>query len=183
MTRSRMSRREFAKAGASAAAAFGLSGARAGAGEQAQQGGQAAPPPPPPEALKSEFLMDMILETGGPGGGAVGARQIVPVIGGTFEGPKLRGKVLPPGADWLVRVSDTVRVLDVRTLLLTDDDQRIYVTYRGVLYTPAGQPRYQRVGMMFETGSEKYAWLHQIVAVGVGYTIPQRVPYRIFQIL
>jgi hypothetical protein len=185
MSRSKMSRREFARAGASAAAAFGLSGARLTAGQrgQGQQGAQAAPPPPPPDALKSEFLMDMILETGGPGGGAVGSRQIVPVIGGTFEGPKLRGKVLPPGADWLVRISDTVRVLDVRTLLLTDDDQRIYVTYRGVLHTPAGQPRYQRVGMMFETGSEKYAWLHQIIAVGVGYTIPQRVPYRIFQIL
>jgi hypothetical protein len=179
-----MSRREFARAGASAAAAIGLSGARLGAAQRGAQGGQpASPSPPPPEGLKAEFLMDLILETGGPGGGAVGTRQIVPVIGGTFEGPKLRGKVLPPGADWLVRISDTVRVLDVRTLLVTDDDQRIYVTYRGVLYTPPGQPRYQRVGMMFETGSEKYAWLHQIIAVGVGYTIPQRVPYRIFQIL
>ena len=82
-----------------------------------------------------------------------------------------------------MKISDTVRVLDVRTLLLTDDDQRIYLNYRGVLYTPPGQPRYQRVGMMFETGSEKYAWLHQVIAVGVGYTLPQRVPYRIFQIL
>jgi Protein of unknown function (DUF3237) len=183
MPRSKMSRRDFARASASAAAAFGLTGARLGA-QTGRQGGPTAPTPaPPPSALKSEFLRDMILETGGPGGGAVGTRQIVPVIGGTFEGPKLRGKVLPPGADWLVRISDTVRVLDVRTLLLTDDDQRIYVTYRGVLHTPPGQERYQRVGMMFETGSEKYAWLHQIIAVGVGYTIPQRVPYRIFQIL
>jgi hypothetical protein len=182
-----MSRREFAMAGASAAAALGLSGERLHAGQrsQAQAGPPTAAPPPPPDALKSEFLMDMILETGGPGGGAVGARQIVPVIGGTFEGPKLRGKVLPPGGDWLVRTSDTVRVLDVRTLFLTDDDQRIYVTYRGVLFTPpAGQgERYQRVGMMFETGADKYAWLNRIVAVGVGYTIPQRVPYRVFQIL
>jgi hypothetical protein len=182
MRRSRMSRREFAKAGASAAAAFGLAAAPVGAAQRGQ-GAPPAAPPPPPEGLKSEFLMDMILETGGPGGGAVGARQIVPVIGGTFEGPKLRGKVLPPGADWLVRVNDTLRVLDVRTLFLTDDDQRIYVTYRGVLYTPPGQPRYQTVGMMFETGSEKYAWLQQIMAVGIGYSIPQRVPYRIFQIL
>ena len=185
MSRSRISRRDFARA-ASAAAAFGLSAAQLAAQRgQGAGGGQAAAPPPlpPPDALKSEFLMDMILETGGPGGGAVGARQIVPVIGGTFEGPKLKGKVLPPGADWLVRISDTVRVLDVRTLLLTDDDQRIYLTYRGVLHTPPGQPRYQRVGMMFETGSEKYAWLHQIFAVGYGYTVPQRVPYRIFTIL
>jgi len=176
-------------AGASAAAAFGLTGAGVDASQAGQAGAQtpattpAPPMAPPPDALKSEFLMDLILETGGPGGGAVGARQIVPVIGGTFEGPKLRGKVVTPGADWLVRISETVRVLDVRTLLVTDDDQRIYLNYRGVLYTPPGQSRYQRVGMMFETGSEKYAWLHQIIAVGVGYTVPQRVPYRIFQIL
>jgi hypothetical protein len=185
MPRSKMSRRDFAKASASAAAAFSLSGTRAAAqrGQQGSGGQNAAPPPPPPAALKSEFLFDMILETGGPGGGAVGARQIVPVIGGTFEGPKLKGKVVPPGADWLVRVNDTLRILDVRTLFVTDDDQRIYVNYRGVLHTPSGQERYQRVGMMFETGSEKYAWLNQIVAVGVGYTIPQRVPYRVFQIL
>lgn len=183
MRRSKMSRREFAAAGAAAAAALGLTGGRLDAG-QAAQGSTAPPAPlPPPEALKSELLMDLILETGGPGGGAVGARQIVPVIGGTFNGPKLRGTVLPPGADWLVRVNDTLRVLDVRTLLLTDDDQRIYLNYRGVLYTPPGQPRYQRVLMMFETGSEKYAWLHQVVAVGVGYSVPQRVPYRVFQIL
>jgi hypothetical protein len=180
MSRSRISRREFARAGAAAAAAFGMSSVDAAA---AQPAAQAAAASAPPEALKAEFLMDLILETGGAGGGAVGARQIVPVTGGTFEGPKLRGTVLPPGGDWLVRISETVRVLDVRTLLLTDDDQRIYLNYRGVLYTPAGQPRYQRVGMMFETGSEKYAWLHQIVAVGVGYSIPQRVPYRVFQIL
>ena len=151
----KISRRELTRRAAFAAGAFGVTGLSADAQQRGQ--GAAAPTPaplPPPDALKSEMLMDLILETGGPGGGAVGSRQIVPVIGGTFEGPKLRGKVLPPGGDWLVRTSETVRVLDVRTLLLTDDDQRIYLSYRGVLYTPAGAPRYQRVGMLFETASE-----------------------------
>ena len=180
----KVTRRQLARQSALAAAAFGLSGISL-AGQRGQVAVPAAAPAPlpPPDALKSEMLMDLILETGGPGGGAVGSRQIVPVTGGTFEGPKLRGKVLPPGGDWLVRTSETVRVLDVRTLLLTDDDQRIYLSYRGVLYTPAGAPRYQRVGMIFETASEKYGWLNQIIAVGVGYTVPQRVPYRVFQIL
>ena len=179
------SRRDFTRRSALAAAALGFTGTAVTAGQRGQGTAPAATPAPlpPPDALKSELLFDLILETGGPGGGAVGSRQIVPVTGVTFEGPKLRGKVLPPGGDWLVRTSETVRVLDVRTLLLTDDDQRIYLSYRGVLYTPAGAPRYQRVGMMFETASEKYAWLNQIIAVGVGYTVPQRVPYRVFQIL
>jgi hypothetical protein len=171
-----VSRRE-----AAATAAAGAAGLLAMAGAASAQ--PPATPAEGPGVLRSEFLFDLILETGGPGGGAVGNRQIVPVIGGTFEGPKLKGRVIPPGADWLVRVNDTLRILDIRTLLLTDDEQRIYLTYRGVLYTPPGQPRHQRVLMMFETASEKYAWLQNMVAVGVGYTVSQRVPYHVFQIL
>ena len=66
-----------------------------------------------------------------------------------------------------------------------DDDQRIYMTYHGVLYTPpAGQgERYWRAVPVFETASPKYDWLNRVVAVGVNYTVPQRIGYRIFQIL
>jgi Protein of unknown function (DUF3237) len=177
-----MSRRDFARLGASAAAA-GLSGVTLAAGEQQGRGGQAGPPPPPPDALTSSYLMDVLFETGGPGGGAVGNRQIVSVTGGTFEGPRLKGKVLPPGGDWLQTVSGNVRLLDVRALLMTDDDQRIYMTYKGVMYTPQGGSLYWRITPYFETGSEKYAWLNSIVCVGIGYTVPTKVPYRIFQIL
>ena len=178
-----MSRRDFARLGAAAAAA-GLSGVSLAAGEPQGQGGQAARPPArPPEALTSSFLMDILFETGGPGGGAIGNRQIVSVTGGTFEGPRLKGKVLPPGGDWLQTVSGNVRLLDVRALLVTDDEQRIYMTYKGVMHTPPGGSLYWRTTPYFETASEKYAWLNSIVCVGVGYTVPTKVPYRIFQIL
>jgi hypothetical protein len=52
-----------------------------------------------------------------------------------------------------------------------------------VLYTPQGGERYWRTTPYFETASEKYAWLNSIVTVGIGYTVPMKVPYRIFQIL
>src|SRR5258705_9680845 len=171
-----MSRRDFARLGAAAAAA-GLSGATLAAREPQGQGGQAARPaaPPPPEALTSSYLMDVLFETGGPGGGAVGNRQIVSVTGGTFEGPRLKGKVLPPGGDWLQTVAGNVRLLDVRALLVTDDDQRIYMTCKGVMYTPQGGSLYWRTTPYFETASEKYAWLNSIVCVGVGYTVPTKV--------
>jgi hypothetical protein len=32
--------------------------------------------------------------------------------------------VLPPGGDWLQTVNGNVRVLDVRALLVTDDEHR-----------------------------------------------------------
>lgn len=136
-----------------------------------------------PAALKSEFLLDMILETGGLGSGPVGSRNIVAVTGGTFEGPKLKGTVLGPGGDWVTNVSPMLRVLDVRTIFQTDDNQRIYVTYRGVISTPPGQDRYWRTTPVFETSSEKYSWLNGIVAVGVPFNVPNRVSYRVFQIL
>ena len=37
-----------------------------------------------------------------------GIRSIVPVTGGSFEGPRLRGKVLPGGGDWLLLRPDGV---------------------------------------------------------------------------
>lgn len=142
-----------------------------------------APSSPRPEALASEFLMDLILET--QPSVSLGARTVVAVTGGTFEGPKLRGKVLSPGADWPLAVRPDLRILDVRTLLVTDDEQRIYMTYRGVIHTPpAGQgTRYWRTTPIFETDAKKYEWLTQAVFVGVSFQVPQRVSYRIFQIL
>lgn len=127
--------------------------------------------------------MDLILET--QPSVSLGARTVVAVSGGTFEGPKLRGKVLPPGADWPLAVKPDLRILDVRTLLVTDDNERIYMTYRGVIYTPpAGQgERYWRTTPIFETDAKKYEWLTRAVFVGVSFQVPQRVSYRVFQIL
>ena len=144
-------------------------------------GGQ---PPATEEKLQSELLMDLILDTQPPHNvGSVGVnRVIVPVSGGTFEGAKLKGTVLP-GGDWIVRRPDGSSVLDVRIILQTDDAQKIYMQYRGISYTPKDGPQYWRIVPVFETGAEKYAWLNNIIAVGVHRTLAGKVAYRIFQIL
>jgi hypothetical protein len=178
MSDSRWSRRDFAKLGA-AGLGLGVSPIL-GAAQQAAAPAAAAARP---DALKSEFLLDMILETGGGGSGTMGTRTIVSVTGGTFEGPKLKGTVLPPGADYVTSITPTFRKLDVRTIFLTDDQQKIYVTYGGVLSTPAGGERYWRTTPMFETSAEKYKWLNEIVCVGVPFEVPSRVSYRVFRIL
>jgi hypothetical protein len=181
---SEISRRHFAAVGVAAVAGLALPvdalSAQAPPPGPARTG-RGASPIPRPDALKSEFLMDLILET--QPSISVGTRTVVAVTGGTFEGPKLKGTVIGPGADWPMRINDTLRILDVRTLLVTDDDQKIYTTYRGVISTPQGGERYWRTTPIFETDSPQYAWLNNIVAVGVSFTVPQRVAYRIFQIL
>jgi len=56
-----------------------------------------------------------------------GHRRIVRVTGGAFEGPKLKGAVLPGGGDWVLQRGDGTRALDVRIALRTDDGHLIYV--------------------------------------------------------
>ena len=65
-----------------------------------------------------------------------GIRRIAEVSGGVFEGPKLRGTVLPAGGDWIIIRPDKIMQLDVRVTLKTDDDEFIYMTYRGVRHGP-----------------------------------------------
>ena len=149
--------------------------------------------------LQSEQLFEMQAELGefqevGPT--PRGARLIAPVIGGTFAGPKLKGEILPGGADWLLMRADGIRELDVRITLRTDDDQLIYMSYRGVSsITPEiiqritrGEPvdpieYYFRTTPVFETAAEKYSWLNRIVAVGVGQRLPSAVSYTVYEIL
>jgi len=66
-----------------------------------------------------------------------GARSIVPVTGGDFEGPRLRGKVLPGGGDWLLLRSDGVLELDLRITLETDDHTLIHMSFQGLRHGPA----------------------------------------------
>jgi Xaa-Pro aminopeptidase len=54
-----------------------------------------------------------------------GNRRVGLVAGGTFEGPQLRGTVLPGGADWIIGRPDGVTTLDVRIVLETDDGATI----------------------------------------------------------
>ena len=149
--------------------------------------------------LESEFLLSLSA-TLDPDRQLVGPtpqgdRTIVYLTGGTFEGPKLRGEVLPGGGDWLRRRADGVVQLDVRATLLTDDGALIYVQYRGINAaspeTMAKQARgeevaaselYFRTTPYFETGAEKYAWLNKIIAVGVGRFEPHGVGYDIYAI-
>ena len=124
--------------------------------------------------------MDIILDVAA--AQVLGTRLIVPVTGGTFEGPKLKGTALP-GADWILTRPDGVSELNVRVTLRTDDNQLIYLTYRGLRFTPPGGELYWRTTPIFETGAAKYDWLTKIIAVGVGKNVPGKAAYSIYQVL
>ena len=126
----------------------------------------------------------------------LGRRRIIDVTGGTFEGPKLRGTILPSGGDWLVTGPDGITRLDVRATFQTDDGAFIYASYRGVSAPsdlvrakrargedPGFGDAYFMTAPVFETGDPRYVWLNAIVAVGEGRSGAGWVEYRVFQVV
>ena len=64
---------------------------------------------------------------------SAGHRRIVPLTGGTFSGPELRGTLLPgASADWQIILSDGTALGDVRYTLETERGDLLYVQSRGV---------------------------------------------------
>jgi hypothetical protein len=127
----------------------------------------------------------------------VGHRRIIPVSGGTFQGERLRGRILPhAGSDLLITRADGVFQQDVRLALQTDDGAVILMTYRGVRHSsPEVAIRiargesvpptdyYLRTAPFLETSAPAYDWLNRIVTVGVGERLPNGARYEVFEIL
>ena len=133
------------------------------------------------EGLRSELLMELELEIAARQ--SLGPRQIIPITGGRFDGPRLKGTALAGGGDWLIRRPDGVIEVNVRCTLQATDEQLIYMWYRGVVYaTPSGE-QYVRTTPVFETASDTYGWLNRTIAVGVGRQVPGKAAYRIYEIL
>jgi hypothetical protein len=126
----------------------------------------------------------------------VADRRIAALPGGYFEGERLRGKILPSGSDWQTVRDDGAWMINVRTLLETDDGVLIGMSYQGLRHgapevlaaLAKGEdvgPRdyYMRVVTTFETASEKYHWLNRVVAVAHGHRLPNGAIYNVFEII
>lgn len=137
------------------------------------------------ETLQSEFLMELVLERGATSNvGPAGATRVaVAIASGSFQGPRLRGTLVAPAGDWIVGRPDGSSVLDVRVVMQTDDEQKILVTWRGIAYPMPGGALHARILPLFETGSARYAWLNNVVAVGVLRPVPGKISYRVYEIL
>jgi hypothetical protein len=106
-----------------------------------------------------------------------GTLSIFPIVGGTFEGERLRGTVLPGGGDWVTRRPDGVFELDLRATLETDDGALVYLTFTGVR---DDANHYFRTLPRFETPAPKYYFLNRLLAVGLGDIRPDG-PVHVFE--
>ena len=133
--------------------------------------------------MQSRVLMTLEVAVVGPQKvGAVphGTRVTAPIASGHFEGPRLRGKVLPGGGDWTLLRNDGVLELDLRVTLETDDGALIYLTFTGIR---DDANHYFRTLPRFETAAPKYAFLNRLLAVGVGEIGPEGPIHAIEEIL
>ena len=131
-----------------------------------------------------EYLGTLRAETGSRTvveNGPQGTRTIVQVVGGRFEGQRVKASVQTPAGDWITNRADGSYRLDVRLTLKTDDGALILVTYNGIGQTTnAGAGASLRIAPLFETGDSRYVWLTRLQAVGVGERVGTTVKYDIY---
>jgi len=120
---------------------------------------------------KLEFAFEELVLLGPaakPGNTPYGARNMIPIVGGTFEGPGLKGTIIPGGWDWqLVRADGCIDV-HADYMLKTDDGVIVNVVNDGALCMPkpGEAPRPVRTSPRFEAPLGKYQWLGQTAFVG-----------------
>ena len=158
--------------------------------------GQAATPAPAPPKLA--FAFELRATVAAPtelGQVPNGRRRIVDITGGTFQGPGIKGKIRPGGADWQIVRADGFTELDTRYTIETDAGQLIYVQNAGMRHAPpdvmtkllAGEPVdpkkvYFRTIPKFETSAPELQWLTRAVFIGMGERYPSEVVVRFFRV-
>jgi len=123
-----------------------------------------------------------------------GRRRIVPLTGGTFTGPVLKGVLLPgASADWQTVLPDGTALGDIRYTLQTDNGDLLTVQSRSIRHgrpevlarLAAGEPvdprEYVfRASTQIQTAAPDLLWLNQGIFVTVGARRPTGVSYETY---
>jgi hypothetical protein len=99
-----------------------------------------------------------------------GLRRIVPITGGSFEGPNIRGEVMPGGEDWQLYRPDGDTELYARYLLKTHDGHIIQVINRVLMHYPPkgdkGEPYVRSVIDLEAPLGSPYEYLNHAIFFG-----------------
>lgn len=131
---------------------------------------------------KAEQILELLVKLGPSedmGESATGYRLNYPIIGGSFFGKGLKGKIIPGGADFAVRRKDGTLDVDALYRIKTDDGSIIIIHNKGI-YRPNQQGRIKQAngdplepkdyyGMsspVFHTQPGHYSWLQNFIFFG-----------------
>jgi hypothetical protein len=98
-----------------------------------------------------------------------GRRTVIPITGGTFEGPLLKGTILNGGADYQLNAENRTE-LEAIYCIKTDDGVYIHVRNRGIIANGKdanGNPTfYFKAAPQFEAPADsRYGWLNNALFV------------------
>lgn len=138
------------------------------------------------EATKLEFMFEIraICEPAYEVGQTPkGRRVVIPIVGGTFDGPTLHGDVLPGGADYqLVDDAHHRTELEAIYCIRTHDGVNIHVRNRGILNFGEGQ-FYFRCTPTFEAPYDSpYAWLNDAIFVCQPEAKPEYISLKMYRV-
>lgn len=99
-----------------------------------------------------------------------GRRTVIPITGGTFEGPGIKGTIINGGADYQLANAQGRTELEAIYCIKTDDDIYIHVRNRGIIaggQDADGKPTfYFKAAPQFEAPADsKYGWLNNALFV------------------
>ncbi|GAA3458109.1 DUF3237 domain-containing protein [Saccharothrix longispora] len=94
-----------------------------------------------------------------------GRRYVIPITGGSADGPLITGEVLPIGADWGLVRADGVPEVSAKYLVRTGDGTILTVTNHGTITVDGGVPRGLTTPRV-EAPAGPHAWLNDAVLVG-----------------
>ena len=131
------------------------------------------------------------------GNGAGDVLDLTPITGGTVDGPRLRGAIVPGGGDWAVLRGAGVYKLDARYLFRAEDGALIDIVNRGywraltseaLARAQAGRRLeesevYFRTSPVFRTDAPAHRWLAETVFVGFAREEAGQICIRFYEVL
>ena len=151
-----------------------------------------------PAAPELRFAFEVLVEVADPtviGQLPNGTRRIVDILGGSFEGPGIKGRVVPGGADWQIIRADGFTDIDARYTLETENGDLIYVSNIGIRHAPpeiisrlnAGEvvdqsQIYFRAIPKFEASAPELEWLMKSIFIATGERYPNGVVIRFWRV-
>jgi hypothetical protein len=125
-----------------------------------------------------------------------GDRRVINILGGKVEGPRLRGEILPGGADWQIVRPDGAADIRARYTIRCENGGLVLVSSEGLRHGPpevlAQLARgemvdpalyYFRTLMRFETSDPALDWMNRVLAIAHGARLPNAVELQVFEVL
>lgn len=118
--------------------------------------------------LEADLVLELTVELGETldvGNTPNGFLRLIPITGGAFLGPEIKGRILPGGYDWNTALNDGVTHVCAKYALQTDDGVHISIENEGYLSSGSHDNAIQTTPR-FQVTDGKYDWLRSGVFAG-----------------